>query len=116
MSTASDQIPIEIDVCTVKSLLDANADFLLLDVRERAEHNFVHIPEAELVPMSQIQNRIIELEPYRKKHIVVHCHLGGRSFQVTEWLRALGFAKVQNMTGGIEAWSEEIDPSLPRYQ
>ena len=74
-----------------------------------------HIAAARLLPMSEIQDRIGELEPYRERHIVVHCHRGGRSMRVTKWLRDQGFTNVQNMAGGIEQWSLEIDPAVPRY-
>ena len=116
MSTDPASIPIEIDVRNVKSMMDTDEDFLLLDVREQAEYNFVHIDGAVLTPLSEIQNRISALEPHRERHIVVHCHKGGRSLQVTQWLRTLGFSSVQNMTGGIDAWSLSMDASLPRYQ
>jgi rhodanese-related sulfurtransferase len=55
------------------------------------------------------------LDPYRECEVVVHCHHGGRSMQVTRWLRQQGFAKAQSMAGGIDAWAAEIDTSLPRY-
>ncbi len=109
------QPPIEIDCKSVKARLDAGDDFLLLDCREQDEYNTVHIEQALLLPMSQTVERVAELEPHRNREIVVHCHHGGRSLRVTNWLRQQGFTSVQNMTGGIDAWSVEVDPSLPRY-
>ena len=107
--------PMEIDVVTVKALLDNKQDFLLLDCREKKENDLVRISGSMLIPMSEITTRAAELESFRNKHIVVHCHHGGRSLKVTQWLRGQGFSQTQNMTGGIDAWSVNIDPSLPRY-
>ena len=109
------QLPIEIDVQSVKQLLDGQEDFLLLDCREQSERDFVHIEGSKHIPMGDTPARVSELEPYLQKQIVVHCHHGGRSLQVTHWLREQGFENAQNMTGGIDVWSVEIDPSRPRY-
>ena len=68
-----------------------------------------------LLPMSEITERVAELEPYRNSEIIVHCHHGGRSLRVTNWLRQQGFAMVTNMAGGIDQWSQSIDPAVPRY-
>jgi rhodanese-related sulfurtransferase len=110
-----DPLPLEIDVAAVKQMLDSGEDFLLLDVREPDEHALVHIQQARLIPMSQLRERLAELEPYRDQRIVVHCHHGGRSQQVMLWLRRQQFPQVQNMSGGIDAWSQQVDPALPRY-
>lgn len=107
--------PIQIDVRTVEALRAAGADFLLLDCREQKEHDFARIEGAVLLPMSELAERVGELEPHRQRQIVVHCHHGGRSLRVTNWLRQQGFSKTQNMTGGIDAWSEQIDADVPRY-
>jgi adenylyltransferase/sulfurtransferase len=108
-------IPLEIDCRSVKAKLDSNADFLLVDCRERDEHEKVNIAQARLLPMSVIQERLGELEAHRNKEIVVHCHHGGRSLKVTHWLRGQGFANVKSMAGGIDQWAVEIDPKLARY-
>ena len=62
-----------------------------------------------------MMERAAELDPHKDDHIVVMCHHGGRSWEVTQWLRQRGFSRTQNLTGGIDAWAREIDPSLPRY-
>ncbi len=108
-------LPLEIDCRSVKVKLDAKADFLLLDCREKTEYDTVHIPGAMLLPMSEMQARVAELEPQKQKEIVVHCHHGGRSLRVTNWLRQQGFANVKSMAGGIDEWATQIDTSLPRY-
>ena len=111
----SDQPFIEIDVQSVKSLLDSDTDFLLIDCREVAEHQHCCIEGSQLIPMNETPDRLAEIEAHSGKPIVVHCHHGGRSLQVVNWLRANGLPQAQNMTGGIEAWSNEIDDSVPRY-
>jgi rhodanese-related sulfurtransferase len=109
-------LPFDIDVRSVKQLLDAGELALLLDCREPSEHATARIDRALLMPMKTIPSRLAELEPYRQRRIVVHCHHGGRSARVTAWLRQQGFASVQNMAGGIDAWSLEVDPTVPRYR
>jgi len=108
-------LPLELDVHAVRRLQDSGEPFLLLDCREPDEHAIARIPGSVLVPMNQVSERIGELESQRGGRIVVHCHHGGRSLRVTRWLRAQGFAGAQNMQGGIDAWSLEIDPATPRY-
>jgi rhodanese-related sulfurtransferase len=107
--------PLEIDVQVVKAMLDAGEDLLLLDCREESEHATARIAGSTLLPMNQIPQRLGELEPHRERAIVVHCHHGGRSMRVTQWLRQQGFTNVRKLTGGIDAWSLAIDPSVPRY-
>ena len=116
MADPSEQLPIEIDVHAVKQLLGEQADFLFIDCREQKEFDVARIAAATLIPMGQTQQRIGELEPYRDKRIVVHCHHGGRSLRVTHFLREQGFQKTQNMAGGIDVWSQQIDSSVPRYR
>lgn len=108
-------VPLEIDCRSVKQKLDSQADFLLLDCREADEYQRVHIERAKLVPMSVIQERLPEIEAYKQREIVVHCHHGGRSLKVTHWLRSQGFSNVKSMAGGIDQWAVEIDPNLARY-
>ncbi len=108
-------VPWEIDCLAVKQRLEAGEDLLLIDCRERDEHELVHIAAARLVPMSELADRVVELEGYRQRPLVVHCHHGGRSLRVAQWLRAQGFALAQSLAGGIDTWSQEIDPTLPRY-
>ena len=106
---------LETDCNTVKSQLHSGDEFLLLDCREQDEWDFVHIEGARLLPMSQIQQRIGELDEHRELEIVVYCHHGVRSLQVAFWLQQQGFSRVRSMSGGIDAWSQTVDPRLPRY-
>lgn len=112
---AMPDLPLEISCQAVKAKFDAGDDFLLVDCREADEYAAARIDAARLLPMSEIERRVRELEAERGRPIVVHCHHGGRSLRVAKWLRQQGFAGAQSMAGGIEAWSLEIDPSVPRY-
>lgn len=107
--------PLEVDCRTVKQRLDRGDAMLLLDCREPDEHALVCIEQAQLLPMSELQERLHELEPYRDAELIVHCHHGVRSLRVAAWLRRQGFAKAYSMTGGIDHWAVEIDPNLRRY-
>lgn len=108
------ELPLEIDCRSTKSMLDSGMG-VLIDCREPDEHATAHIAGAHLVPMSEIADRLDELQPHQQKAVVVHCHHGGRSLRVTRWLREQGFAKAQSMAGGIDQWSQEIDPTVSRY-
>ncbi len=116
MPAPPNSTPIETTCQHVKARLDAGDDFVLLDCRETDEHQLVHIAAAKLLPMSELMVRVAELEEHRDRNVIVHCHHGGRSARVTTWLRQQGFASVQNMTGGIDAWSQKIDSAVPRYK
>ena len=107
--------PLEIDCQAVKARLDSGEQFLFLDCREPDEYTTAKIPGTKLIPMSELAQRISELEPYRDSSIIVHCHHGGRSMRVTNWLRQQGFAQTTNMAGGIDQWSQQTETSVPRY-
>ncbi len=89
------------------------ADLVLLDVREPWEYATAKIEGSVLVPMGEIPARLQELDP--EGHIVTICHSGVRSMNVAVWLRNQGVEKAQSLRGGIDAWSREIDPNVPRY-
>jgi rhodanese-related sulfurtransferase len=87
---------------------------ILLDVREPWEHEAARIEDSTLMPMGDVPGRAFqELDP--DAHIVAICHHGVRSLSVAAWLRNQGFEKAQSLCGGIDAWSAEIDPTVPRY-
>jgi rhodanese-related sulfurtransferase len=111
----TNNFPLETEITTVSSMLDRSEDFLLLDVREQDEYDVARIEGSLLIPMSELGGRVSELEPHRDRLIVVQCHHGVRSLQVTHALRNHGFEKVQSMTGGIDQWSQLVDTNVPRY-
>ncbi|MCI4332021.1 MAG: molybdopterin-synthase adenylyltransferase MoeB [Thermoplasmata archaeon] len=86
---------------------------LLLDVREQQEWEIAHLPGAVLIPSRQLPDRVTELA--RARSVVVYCHSGNRSRRATRLLLDLGFTSVQNLEGGIDAWAQKVDPSMPRY-
>ena len=112
---SAQKVPLEIDCQAVKAKRDAGDSFLFLDCREAAEYDTVKIDGAVLLPMSEITERIGELEEHRNAEIIVHCHHGGRSLRVANWLRQQGFAAAQSMAGGIDVWAVEIEPGMARY-
>jgi rhodanese-related sulfurtransferase len=89
--------------------------FLLLDCREQDEWDICHIDGAILIPMSKLQLRVTELDAYRASQIIVYCHHGVRSLRVALWLQQQGFPQAASMAGGIEEWSLNVDPDVPRY-
>ncbi|MGA8269913.1 MAG: rhodanese-like domain-containing protein [Candidatus Sulfotelmatobacter sp.] len=98
----------------VKVKLDKGESFTLLDVRETWEFETAHMAGAKLLPRGDVPARAHqELDP--EDHIVVVCHHGVRSMNVTAWLRQQGFEKAQSMRGGIDAWSRLIDGKVPTY-
>ncbi len=87
---------------------------ILLDVRETWEHEEASIAGSVLIPMGDIRSRAHnELDP--ESRIIVVCHHGMRSMSVTLWLREQGFGSAQSLSGGIDAWSKEVDATVPRY-
>ena len=99
----------------VKAMLDAGDDFVLLDCREPAEYEIARIEQATLAPMSQMRAQLTELMQYDDQTVIVFCHAGVRSMQVTAFLREQGFENIRSMAGGIDQWSQQIDPAVPRY-
>ena len=108
---------VEIEPAAVQALgtASSSAGWLLLDCRTAEEHATARIAGALLIPMQELAARVDELDAWRDKPVIVHCHHGVRSLRVTHWLRERGFSGARSMRGGIEAWSAEIDPSVPRY-
>ena len=93
--------------------MDAQERFALIDVREGHEAEIARIDGARLIPLGEILDRTDELD--EGEEIVIHCHSGGRSARAVEWLQERGFKNVFNLEGGIDAWSDEIDPNVPKY-
>jgi molybdopterin/thiamine biosynthesis adenylyltransferase/rhodanese-related sulfurtransferase len=103
----------EIDVIALKARLDRGDKFQFIDVREPHEYQIAKIPGAKLIPLNDVPKRMGELDP--NVEVIVHCKMGGRSGKAAEFLRSQGFKKVKNTLGGILAWSDKIDPSVPKY-
>jgi adenylyltransferase/sulfurtransferase len=104
----------EITVTELKEKMDAGEDIELIDVRQPDEYAFAKIEGAKLIPLPEIVQRMDEID--NSKPIVVHCKMGGRSAKAIEFLQASGFeGDMANLVGGITAWSNIIDPSVPKY-
>ncbi len=102
-----------ISVRDLKARLDKNDRFVLLDVRETFEHDICCIPGARLIPLGELPSRMSELDS--ADDIVIHCKSGVRSAKALRLLQKAGFQKLVNVDGGILAWAEDIDPSVPKY-
>lgn len=114
--TTTPQTAVSIKETSVEGLkrrLDAGDDLLLLDVREPQEHQICAIPGSTLIPLGDLSSRLAELEG--RQDIVVHCKSGVRSAKAVKLLREAGFDDAANLKGGILAWIEHVDPSLPKY-
>ena len=106
---------LEIDPGIVQNLRAANTEFVLVDCREQEEYDFCHIAGSRLIPLSRFAELATISLTETEKPVVVYCHHGMRSLQATQFLRAKGFGSVFSMRGGIELWSLEVDPEIPRY-
>ncbi len=109
-------LPLEIQPESLHALRQSGKppEFILLDVREPWEIETASIDGTVLMPMGDIPSRAhAELDPER--HIIAVCHHGVRSLNVASWLRGQGFEQAQSLAGGLDAWSAQIDPSVPRY-
>jgi sulfur-carrier protein adenylyltransferase/sulfurtransferase len=110
--TAGDE-EFDVEAPEVKRWLDEGRDFTLLDVRSPLEHAICRIEGARLIPLQEMPAEIERLDPAAR--YVVHCHHGSRSAQAVELMRRRGFTSARNLAGGIDAWSREVDPAVPRY-
>ena len=103
----------EIEVTEVKAKLDRGDNFVLIDVREPHEYKIASIPGAKLVPLGEVPKHLDEFD--KNADIVIHCKSGMRSAKACGILKQAGFQHVRNMKGGITAWSDRVDPSVPKY-
>jgi adenylyltransferase/sulfurtransferase len=103
----------EITPVEVKKLMDEKKPFVLIDVREPHEFQICSIPGSKLIPLGEVPRRMHELNS--ADDIVVHCRSGMRSAQAVEFLMKSGFRKIHNLKGGILAWSDQVDPNVPKY-
>jgi len=109
---AETPIPV-MTVLELKQKLDNGDKFLLLDVREPFEWDICHLDRAKLIPLGQLPSRMSELDS--ADDIVIHCKSGGRSAKAVRLLQEAGFSKLHNVEGGITAWAEQVDPTVPKY-
>ena len=104
----------EITVSELKALMDAGDDIQLIDVRQPDEYAFARIDGSKLIPLGEIMGRMGEIDESRET--VIHCKMGGRSARAIEAMERSGFkGSLKNLVGGITAWSNEVDPSVPKY-
>jgi adenylyltransferase/sulfurtransferase len=103
----------EITPAEVKEKMDAHEPFVLIDVREPHEYQICRIPGSKLIPLGEVPKRMNELDS--ADEIVVHCKSGMRSAKAVDLLMKSGFLKIHNLKGGILAWSDQVDPSVPKY-
>ncbi len=103
----------EITPENLKKQLDQKEKITILDVREQSEYEICRLPGSKLIPLGDLSAKISELNP--ADVIVVHCRSGVRSAQAVQLLRKAGFKNVANLAGGINAWAERVDPSMPTY-
>jgi adenylyltransferase/sulfurtransferase len=97
----------------IRERLERGERFRLLDVREPLEHRIARVEGAELIPLGSLPSAIATLEP--EDEVVVMCHTGIRSAMACDYLIRNGFTRVRNLAGGIDRWSVEVDPTVPRY-
>jgi adenylyltransferase/sulfurtransferase len=110
-SSLTDGVP-QITVKELKRRIDAGEDVYILDVREPWEQKIAQIG-GKLIPQNEVPQRLAEID--REREVIVHCHAGVRSQRIAEFLKQVGYPRVANLAGGIHAWSEEIDPKVPKY-
>ena len=104
----------EITATELKKKFDDKDDFQLIDVRQPDEYAFATIEGAKLLPLGDIIKRMDELDP--SKEVILQCKMGGRSARAIEALRSAGYTgTLKNLRGGITAWSNEVDPKIPKY-
>jgi rhodanese-related sulfurtransferase len=110
------EFPVEIAVTDTQELLKAGDKALrLVDCREQDEWDICHIDGAELMPLTRFGEEADAKLQDPAQRIIIYCHHGMRSLRAASWLRQKGFDKVQSMAGGIAAWSDYVDPEMPRY-
>jgi adenylyltransferase/sulfurtransferase len=102
----------QLTVKELKRRIDAGEQVYILDVREPHEFKIAQIG-GQLIPMNEVPQRLSEID--REREVIVHCHHGVRSQRVAEFLKQAGYPQVVNLAGGIDAWSEQIDPKVPKY-
>jgi adenylyltransferase/sulfurtransferase len=111
------ETPLEIEPTDVSALLKSPGEhtFRLIDCREESEWQLCRLPHAQLVPLSRFGELAPQVFTDAQEHVIIYCHHGMRSLRATEFLRQRGIIHAQSMRGGIDAWSDMVDPATPRY-
>ncbi|MCP4849532.1 MAG: sulfurtransferase [Verrucomicrobiaceae bacterium] len=106
----------EISAPELKRLITENAEAIhLIDCRDAEEWRLCHIEGSELIPLSEFAQKTADWDPADKRKKIIYCHHGIRSLQATIFLRTKGFEDTYSLQGGIDAWSVEVNPMMPRY-
>jgi rhodanese-related sulfurtransferase len=105
----------EISVDDLLRRLERGERPLLVDVRQPWEHQLAHLPDSLLLPLGDLPSRTAEVQPSPGQLVVCYCHHGVRSLHAAEVLSRAGVPGVFSLAGGIDAWSQQVDPSVPRY-
>lgn len=108
-------LPTELSVEELQALREAKAPLRLVDCREDDEWHICRVEGAKLIPLSNFAELALARLPDPTERVIVYCHHGVRSMRATLWLRQQGFAQAQSLRGGIDLWSELIDPAVSRY-
>ncbi len=106
---------LEVSVTFSRQVLTSSNPPLLMDCREQSEFDYCRISGAILIPLSDFQERAAALLHSADTFVIIYCHHGVRSLHATQYLRSLGFQNTYSMAHGIDAWSVDIDASVPRY-
>ncbi|OYW74880.1 MAG: hypothetical protein B7Z37_15870 [Verrucomicrobia bacterium 12-59-8] len=111
------ETPLEIGPTDVSHLMDrpGGRTFRLIDCREESEWQICRLPNAQLVPLSRFGELVPQMFTNAQEHIIIYCHHGMRSLRAAQFLRQHGILHAQSMRGGIDAWSDMVDPATPRY-
>ncbi|MGC8501336.1 MAG: rhodanese-like domain-containing protein [Leptospirillia bacterium] len=104
---------LELHPTELKTRIDNGEDIVIIDVRENWEHSRVKLPDALHIPLAELPRKLSGID--KEKDVVVYCHHGTRSLQACHFLKKMGFERVKNLTGGIDAYALHVDKTLPRY-
>jgi rhodanese-related sulfurtransferase len=109
----TDALPLEIDVAALHKMREDGSSHTVLDVREPQELDICSLSDALVIRMAEITENLDKLP--KDGTLIIMCHSGMRSMQVTQWLRVNGYENAQNLAGGIDAWAATFDPDMQRY-
>ena len=109
------EFPAEITPKELKQRLDKGEQLIILDIREPMELAICKLENIRHIPMGDLPQRLNELDAYKDRDIVVYCRSGGRSGQCVYYMRQHGFKRALNLTGGILAWSDDVDSTVQKY-